>query len=107
MSFLMGRIELISIILIELAFADRIYATEFTLNLRNSRIYATAESTLTAESTRQQNLCDSRIYVTAESIQQQNLTTAEYIQQHNLYNSRIYTTAEFYVTKFTQQNQRI
>ena len=83
MSFLMGRIELISIILIELAFADRIYATEFTLNLRNSRIYATAEFT------RQQNLRDSRIYATAESIQQQNLTTAEYIQQHNLYNSRI------------------
>ena len=67
MSFLMGRIELISIILIELAFADRIYTTEFTLNLRDSRIYATAEFT------RQQNLHDSRIYTTAESIQQQNL----------------------------------
>jgi hypothetical protein len=53
----MGRIELISIILIELAFADRIYATEFTLNLRNSRIYATAESI------QQQNLRD-RIYTT-------------------------------------------
>jgi hypothetical protein len=82
MSFLMGRIELISIILIELALADRIDTTEFTLNLRDSRTYATAKFT------RQQNLRDSRINMTAESIEQQNLC-----------NSRIYAT------EFIQQNQ--